>query len=91
MTYPDEHTEQKLAAISELIKTRPVRLTHADEKLLAAAYAAGMTVAYGYIGGMGHFNPTVVCIELTKILDERVMVTEEIKIVCDQNGEWEFI
>jgi hypothetical protein len=69
----------------------PVRLAPADERLLAAAYAAGMTVAYGYIGGMGHFNPTVVCIELTKILDERVMVTEEIKIVCDVNGEWKFV
>jgi hypothetical protein len=90
MTPTDELTEQKLAATSRLIKTRPVRLTPADEKLLAAAYAAGMTVAYGYMGGMGHFNPTVISLEPTKTLDEQIMVTEEIKIVCDQNGEWEF-
>jgi hypothetical protein len=77
--------------MSAALETHPVRLTSADERFLAAAYAAGMTVAYGYIGGMGHFNPTVVCIELTKILDERVMVTEEIKIVCDVNGEWKFV
>jgi hypothetical protein len=87
------HTQQTPPTPRDIALTayRPVRLTPADEKLLAAAYAAGMTVAYGYIGGMGHFNPTVVCIELTKILDERVMVTEEIKIVCDQNGEWSFV
>jgi hypothetical protein len=76
--------------MSAALETCPVRLTHADEKLLAAASAAGMTVAYGYIGGMGHFNPTVVCLEPTKILDEQILVTEEIKIVCDPNGEWEF-
>lgn len=69
--------------------TNAVLLTSDNEKLLAAAYAAGMSVAYGYMGGNGHFNPVVVCVE-SDFLDATLKDVDDRKIVCDQDGEWSF-
>jgi hypothetical protein len=76
--------------MSVALETRPVHLTPTDEKLLAAAFACGFTQAYGYIGGMGHFIPTVIGTMLIKSLDEQILGVEDEKITCDGNGEWKF-
>lgn len=75
---------------SSMVPVPRVKLTPLSEKLLAAAHADGMSVAYGYIGVMGHFNPTVVCIGLTSTWEEAVLATETIKIVSDVTGVWNF-
>ena len=69
---------------------RPFKLEAYGERVLAGAAYAGFAMAYGYIGGMGHFIPEVVCQAPTGAVDEFLTARYDVKAFCDEAGVWGF-